>query len=159
MYNALVNYKEEHGTLKKTFDPMLCSCIAEALVQRLGLYQHVSVLKEAHIFFSTLNGATPSLGHVNVLLRDKDYPKLGKWVSHQRFGCVRADRRIKLDQLGFLWDASSLTSKRRKLDESERAKAEIAEKNLANAVAIRDPKTSRRSSREKRKYHQIEIES
>jgi hypothetical protein len=60
-------------------------------------------------------------GHCNVPLRDKDHPKLGKWVSHQRLSCVRKDRRAKLDLIGFVWDASYLTSKKRRLDETSDA--------------------------------------
>lgn len=56
----------------------------------------------------------------NVPLRYKKNRKLGKWVSHQRTTCARKDRVAKLDGLGFVWNGTSLTTRKRQLDSTER---------------------------------------
>ena len=55
----------------------------------------------------------------NVPLRYKKNRKLGKWVSHQRTTCARKDRVAKLEGLGFVWNGTSLTTRKRQLDSTE----------------------------------------
>lgn len=81
----------------------LCSCVVR-------LHQYPP-------FFEIL----PSifLADANVPLRCKTNRKLGKWVSHQRSMCSRKDRVAKLDSIGFLWDATNLTDRKRQLDSND----------------------------------------
>ena len=40
---------------------------------------------------------------------------MGKWVSHQRTTCNRKDRVAQLNRLGFCWNGTQLTTRKRQL--------------------------------------------
>lgn len=70
-------------------------------------------------------------------------------MSHQRIGCVRQDRRHKLDAVGFVWDASTLTSKKRELGDEEKTQVNTNRKvqETTKAILKRKAKESSKSTR------------
>eukprot|EP00536_Pseudo-nitzschia_multiseries_P009738 jgi/Psemu1/258380/estExt_Genewise1Plus.C_2810032 len=124
MYQRFVEYKKKHNTTRVPYrykgDPKLGNWVRKQrsschrkdrlkLLNDIGFIWNERAEKESRwdVMYQRLVEYNKKHNTTRVPYDYKADPKLGKWVSNQRYYCHRKDRIDRLDAIGFIWKAGA----------------------------------------------------